>query len=212
MELAEARQKGSPAEQAESPAVAGRDGTGIKKAEDENRAIVYIDESGFYLLPLVCRTWAPKGKTPIIEEKAGKEHLSLIAAMAPNGRLYVGGQDKAYNSEGVVDFLEYLCRRYRSKDLIVIWDGATIHRSQAIKDFLARKKGRVHLVALPGYSPELNPVELLWSQLKRELKNRVFLDLTDLAEVLKEKIEEVRKDTELLVSFFKKKEVAFFTG
>nr|WP_229599724.1 transposase [Runella slithyformis] len=132
--------------------------------------------------------------------------------MAPNGRLYVGGQDKAYNSEGVVDFLEYLCRRYRSKDLIVIWDGATIHRSQAIKDFLARKKGRVHLVALPGYSPELNPVELLWSQLKRELKNRVFLDLTDLAEVLKEKIEEVRKDTELLVSFFKKKEVAFFTG
>ena len=142
----------------------------------------------------------------------GKEHLSLIAAMAPNGRLYVGGQDKAYNSEGVIDFLEYLCRRYRSKDLMVIWDGATIHRSQAIKDFLTRKKGRVHLVALPGYSPELNPVELLWSQLKRELKNRVFLDLTDLAEVLNEKIAEVRKDTELLVSFFKKKEVAFFTG
>ena len=56
------------------------------------------------------------------------------------------------------------------------------------------------------------PVELLWSQLKRELKNRVFLDLTDLAEVLNEKITEVRKDTELLVSFFKKKEVAFFTG
>lgn len=131
--------------------------------------------------------------------------------MTPNGRLYVGGQDKAYNSEGVVEFLEYLCRRYRRKDLIVIWDGATIHRSQAIKEFLKRKKGRIHLVALPGYSPELNPVELLWSQLKRELKNRVFLSLADLAEVVKEKIEEVRKDTELLVSFFQKKEVAFFT-
>lgn len=132
--------------------------------------------------------------------------------MAPNGQLYVSGQDKAYDSEGVVGFLEYLCRRYRKKDLIVIWDGAAIHRSQAVKEFLTRKKGRIHLVALPGYSPELNPVELLWSQLKRELKNRVFLNLTDLAEVLKEKIEEVRKDTELLVSFFQKKDVAFFTG
>ena len=132
--------------------------------------------------------------------------------MTPNGRLYVGGQDKAYNSEGVIDFLEYLCRRYRRKDLIVIWDGATIHRSQAIKDFLVRKKGRLHLVALPGYSPELNPVELLWSQLKRELKNRVFLNLADLTEALKELIEQVRSNTELLVSFFHKKEVAFFTG
>jgi transposase len=160
----------------------------------------------------VSRTWAPVGQTPIIEEKAGKEHLSLIAAMAPNGRLFVGGQNKAYDSEGVIDFLEYLCRRYRSKDMIVIWDGAPIHRSQAIREFLARKKGRIHLVALPGYSPELNPVELLWSQLKRELKNRVFLRLKDLAEVLKEKIEEVRKDKELLISFFQKKEVAFFTS
>jgi transposase len=159
----------------------------------------------------VSRTWAPKGQTPVIAEKAGKEHLSLIAAMTPNGRLYISGQDKAYDSEGVIDFLKYLCRRYRNRNMIVIWDGATIHRSQAVKDFLTYKKGRVHLVTLPGYSPELNPVELLWSQLKRELKNRVFLCLKELAEVLLEKIEEIRKNTTLLVSFFHKKEIAFFT-
>ncbi len=153
--------------------------------------------------------WAPRGQTPVIEEKAGKEHLSLIAAMAPNGQLYIGGQDKAYDSEGVIGFLEYLCRSYRRKNLIIVWDGAAIHRSKAVKEFLSRRKGRVHLVALPGYSPELNPVELLWSQLKRCLKNQVFLNL---AEALVEKIEEIRKDTELLVSFFKKKEIAFFTS
>lgn len=81
-----------------------------------------------------------------------------------------------------------------------------------MKDFLARKRGRVHLVALPGYSPELNPVELLWSQLKRDLKNTVFLSLEDLTKVLVEKIEEIRKNTKLLASFFHKKEVGFFTG
>ena len=91
--------------------------------------------------------------------------------MAPNGRPYIGEQNKAYNGEGVVDFLEYLCRKYRRKNMIVIWDGATIHHCKEVKEFLARKKGRIHLVTLPGYSPELNPVELLWGQLKRDLKN-----------------------------------------
>ena len=138
--------------------------------------------------------------------------MSVIAAMAPNGRLYVSGQNKSYNGEAVVGFLEYLCRKYRRKNLIIIWDGATIHRCHEVKDFLARKKGRVHLVALPGYSPELNPVELLWSQLKRDLKNQVFLSLEDLDEVLIEKLEEFRKDTKLIISFFHKREVAFFTG
>ena len=163
-------------------------------------------------MPFVSRTWAPRGQTPVIEEKAGKDHMSVIAAMPPNGRLYVSGQNKAYNGEGIVGFLEYLCRKYRRKNLIVIWDGATIHRCHEVKDFLSRKKGRVHLVALPGYSPELNPVELLWSQLKRDLKNMVFLSLEDLTRVLVEKIEEIRKDTELLISFFHKREIAFFTG
>jgi len=74
--------------------------------------------------------------------------------MAPNGQRFVGGQDKAYDSEGVIEFLEYLCRKYPSKNLIVVWDGATIHRCHEVKKFLAGKKGRVHLAALPGYSPE----------------------------------------------------------
>ena len=92
--------------------------------------------------------------------------------MAPNGRLYVGGQDTAFKGVDVVWFLEKLCCCYRRKNLLIIWDGATIHRNQEVKAFLVRKKGRVHLQSLPSYSPELNPVELLWSQLKRELKNQ----------------------------------------
>ena len=94
--------------------------------------------------------------------------------------------------------MEYLCRRYRRKDLIVIWDGATIHRSQAIKEFLARKKGRVHLVDLPGYSPERTAAtvesgRVAMESVKKEFKNRVFLSLADLAELVKEKIEEVQE-------------------
>lgn len=124
-------------------------------------------------------TWAPRGKTPVLLEQAGRDHLSLIAAIAPNGRIYVAGQDQSFTGEDIVWFLNKLCGRYRKRDLLIIWDGASIHRSEAVKAFLKQRPGRVHLESLPPYSPELNPVELIWNQLKGRLKNHVFLSLQD---------------------------------
>lgn len=164
------------------------------------------------MLPFLSRTWAPKAQTPIIREKAGRDHLSLIAAIAPNGRLYVGGQDATFNGADIVWFLEQLCRRYRRKNLLIIWDGASIHKNQQVKSFLSRKKGRIHLQTLPAYSPELNPVELLWSQLKRELKNQIYLNMTDLADAILTKVEELKNNSKLISSFFRKRDVGFFTS
>ena len=75
-----------------------------KKAQTEGRVILYIDESTCYLLPLLAHTWAPRGQTPVLLEHVGRAHLSLIAAVAPNGRLYVAGQDQAFTSEDIVWF------------------------------------------------------------------------------------------------------------
>jgi transposase len=183
-----------------------------KKANAEGRVIVYVDESACYLLPLLAHTWAPCGQTPIIIEQAGRSHLSLIAAIAPNGRLYVAGQDQPFTSEDIVWFLGKLCSRYRKRDLLVIWDGASIHRSEAVKALLRAKPGRIHLERLPAYSPELNPVELLWSQLKRSLKNQVFTSLQELAVAVLEQIRLFEKDPKLVQAFFCKKEIGFITS
>ncbi len=174
--------------------------------------LVYIDESACYLLPLLSQTWAPKGQTPVLLEQAGRSHLSLIAAIAPNGRLYVSGQDQAFCSEDVLGFLAYLCRRYRKRNLLVVWDGAAIHRSQAVKDWLKQRPGRVHLERLPAYSPELNPVELLWSQLKRSLANQVFTNLSQLTEAILMQLAQLQSCPQLVAAFFRKKDVAFFTS
>ena len=100
---------------------------------------MYVDEAACYLLPLLAHTWAPCGQTPVVIEQAGRAHLSLIAAIAPNGRLYLAGQDHPFSSEDIVWFLGKLCQRYRKRDLLLIWDGAAIHRSQAVKAQLSRK-------------------------------------------------------------------------
>ncbi|MFD2574685.1 IS630 family transposase [Spirosoma soli] len=183
----------------------------LKKAQTEGRVILYVDESAFYLLPMLGLTWAPRGQTPILMEQAGRDHLSLIAAIAPNGRIYVAGQDQAFTGEDIVWFLTKLCSRYRKRDLLIIWDGASIHNSETVKAFLSERPGRVHLERLPGYSPELNPTELVWNQVKQRLKNQVFLTLEELTVIVLEQINLLEKNRKLIQVFFRKKEVAFFT-
>lgn len=150
-------------------------------------------------------------------ERAGRDHLNLIAAIAPNGRIYVAGQAHSFSGEDIVWFVGKLCSRYRKRDLLIIWtvraaDGASIHSGEAVKAFLRERPGRVHLERLPAYSPELNPTELVWNQIKQRLKNRVFLSLEDLSETVLEQISLLEKNRKLIQVFFHKKEVTFFTG
>jgi DDE superfamily endonuclease len=133
---------------------------------------VWVDEAGFYLLPAVVRTYAPRGETPILRVPLSYDHLSVISAITPQGRLLAQMQDHAYKGPPVVGFLKHLLRHLAGK-LLLLWDGAPIHHSQPVKEFLAQEAaGRIHLERLPGYAPELNPDEGIWRYLKRvELRN-----------------------------------------
>ena len=112
---------------------------------------------------MAVRTWAPRGQTPVLRVKLTHDHLSAISGITPDGRLCMQMQDHAYSSEDVVRFLRLLLRKLTGK-LLVIWDGAPIHRGQAVKAFLRRKAAkRLQLVQLPGYAPELNPDEGIWN-------------------------------------------------
>lgn len=143
-----------------------------KKADAEGRTVVWVDESGFYLLPGVVRTYAPRGQTPVLRVPLTRDHLSIISGITAHGRLFQMVQATAYRSADVVRFLRHLLRQVAGK-LLVIWDGAPIHRSQIIKDFLAAgAAARLHLERLPGYAPDLNPDEGIWQYLKHvELRN-----------------------------------------
>jgi len=130
-----------------------------KGALKEERTIVFADQSGFYLLPMVVRTYAPVGKTPILHENLTRDHLSAMSAITLEGKLYMIEQDRAFKGDDVVRFLKHLMRQIPGK-LLVIWDGSPIHRGGALKDFLASGASRrLKLEQLPGYAPDLNPDE-----------------------------------------------------
>jgi transposase len=152
-----------------------------KKAQREGRTLVWLDEAAFYLLPALVRSWAPIGEPPILRAPCSYDHLSSISAITPSGQLLMQVQEEAYHGCDVVRFLGHIMRQIPGK-LLIMWDGASIHRSQAVKDFLAAGAAkRIHLERLPGYAPDLNPDEGIWSYLKyRELKNVVCANQIEL--------------------------------
>jgi transposase len=173
--------------------------------------MLYSDECGVYLLPLVKSTWAPKGQTPVIREQCTYEHLSLIAAISPAGNLVYGCQEKAYDGNAIAEFLNRLTFHYRKHKLAVVWDGAKIHSAQHVKDFLAVKPGRVHFERLPAYSPELNASELLWACLKERLANRIFKNIKELKQAVYEELEKIKRNRNLVRSFFRKRDICFYS-
>jgi transposase len=127
-------------------------------------------------------TAAPVGQTPVLRAPLSRDHLSVISALTPDGGLVTHIREDAFRGPAIVAFLRQLLRQVRGT-LLVIWDGALIHRCRAVKDFLAAGAAKqLHLERLRAYAPELNPDEGVWSLLKRgELKNRGCQDMTDCA-------------------------------
>ncbi len=111
----------------------------IKKADDEGRTIIFADESGFYLLPFVCRTYAPKGKLLSLRSKLSHEHLFCGKRDFPAGRLYIQIQDKSFKGTDTVSFLRHLLAHVAGK-ILVLWDGCPIHRSKEVKSFCLKKQ------------------------------------------------------------------------
>jgi len=174
-----------------------------KKARLERRILIFVDESGFYLLPAKIRTYAPMAQTPVLRVFQTNDHLSVMSGVTPQGWLFTLTRDEALTGFNSVYFLKHLLRQTESK-LLVIWDGSPIHRNQYVKDYLSNGAAKqIHLERLPAYAPDLNPDEGVWDYLKYvELKNVCCTDLGDLRQELNLAIRRLRRKPYLIKSFF----------
>jgi transposase len=175
-----------------------------QRARHERRALVFIDESGFYLLPGVVKTYGPKGKTPVVYEWQTRDHLSVMAGVTPGGKLYTLVRQDSLTCADSVVFLRHLLRQ-TGKRLLVIWDGSPIHRWKEVREFLGGEGAQaVHVEALPGYAPDLDPLdEGGWHHLKHvEMRNLTCLDLEQLHLEFHLAVGRLRQKPHLIKSFF----------
>lgn len=138
--------------------------------------------------------------------------MQAISMVTPNGKLYYQVKEGSFNSEDIVAFLALLLKRFKRKKLLIIWDGASIHRSELVKDFLCNKaKARIHLERLPAYSPELNVDEQVHGYIKKNLlPNRLFKKMEELKNAVIKGYEYLQTQTHLIHNFFFQKETSFY--
>jgi transposase len=177
-----------------------------KKALTEDRILVFVDESGLSQKPHRVRTWAPRGQTPVLEFDFNWEKLSVMAGITVWNfyfRLYPGSM----KSPQVIDFLQHL-QTHLSGKLLIVWDGATIHRSRQIRDYLDGLKGKLYLAQLPAYAPELNPAEYIWGYFKQHrLPNLCARDLAELSAFGRKALKNMRRRPKLISAFWKQAEL-----
>jgi len=204
MECAETGSSGPAARPRSHCAVAGSDLAATeKKAAVEKRTILCIDEAAFYLLPSVVRTWSPIGVSPVLNAVCCRDHLSAISAITPEGKLYFHLQEGAFDGMDVVRFVCHLLRHIPGK-LLIVWDGASIHKGEAIRRLLATDRADdLWLEAFPAYAPELNPDEGIWNYLKNvELKNLCCSDLKELRQKILQAVKRLRQKTHIIKACF----------
>jgi transposase len=138
----------------------------IKKDAKKVGATIYFqDESGIRSDFHSGRTWAVKGQTPVIEATGARFGLNMIGAISTRGQLRFIVVKGSVNSERICDFLEKLMHN-AEKPVYLIWDGHPTHRSKKVKECIASFDGKLKVFILPSYSPELNPIEQAWNNVK----------------------------------------------
>jgi transposase len=175
----------------------------VRQARRERRVLVFVDEAGFYLLPGAVRTYAPVGQTPVLRVKLSRDHLSVMGGLTPQGKVYTLTRQEPLNGLHCIEFLVHL-GWVAGDRLLVIWDGSPIHRRAAVTEFVTGTRGHVRLESLPGYAPDLNPLDAGgWQHLKHvEMRNLVCPDLEELHLEFHLAVGRLRKKRHLIQSFF----------
>ena len=179
----------------------------LREAFRRGAHIAFLDESGFMLQPLVRRTLAPRGLRVVMRCSAAHDRVSATSCVTLSPKaLRVGLYswlllNRNFHGEEVVEFLQYLTRKVPG-EWTVVWDGNNIHsKSKAVKVWLA-KHPNVVVEDFPGYDPQNNPDEWVWSWAKYgKLCNFCPADVEWLFDTVMDTLEELEHQPTLLATF-----------
>ncbi|MGH8336944.1 MAG: IS630 family transposase [Gammaproteobacteria bacterium] len=182
-----------------------------RQAKASGGEVYFWDESGFRADTVHGKTWGVKGQTPVVERPGQRQSISAASAVNARGAFWYCTYQGGLNAELFVTLLRQMMR-HRRKPVHLVVDGLPAHKTALVKAYVASTKGMLTLHFLPGYAPELNPDELVWSHLKRTGVARAPLQR---GENLRDKIEAqlsaITRMPKLVRSFFKAPSVAYAT-
>jgi transposase len=178
-------------------------------AKREKAEIYFGDEAGVRSDFHAGRTWAPKGKTPVVRSTGARFGMNLISAVTPRGELRFMVVKGKLRAPGFIEFLRRLVHGAVRPTFLVL-DGHPVHRAAAVKSFVQSLEGRLRLFYLPPYSPELNPDEHVWNDLKNNgVGPAVILGPADLKRKVVCHLRSLQKTPAKIRSFFQAPETQY---
>jgi transposase len=148
----------------------------VREARRRQAVLVFLDETGVREDQPVGRTWGERGKRPVVRVKGTRRRTNVISAITPRGRLWFRCFQHNLNAPTYITFLQALCQAIR-KPIILIQDSHPAHVAAATRRFIQAKGKRLTVYHFPGYAPDLNPDEHVWTHLKRIFRqNPLALD------------------------------------
>ena len=179
------------------------------QARAEGAEVYFGDEAGVRTDHHAGTTWAPVGQTPVLEVTGERTSVNMISAVSPRGSLHFEVFTGGCNASVFVGFLTKLTHD-ASGPVFLILDNATFHKSPAVKEYVASLDGRLKLFFLPSYSPELNPDEWVWKNVKHDdVKRRGIQRGSDLFEIVTRALERLQQLPGTIQGFFRDPSLAY---
>jgi len=182
-----------------------------RKAKRDKAEIHFWDESGFRADAVQGTTWSAKAHTPVVAVPGQRQGISAASAVSSKGAFWFATYPGALNAALFINLLRRMMRG-RRKPLHLILDSLPAHKSRAVNEYVAGLHGKLTLHYLPGYAPDLNPDELVWSHTKRTGNARRPLQKGErLVDRIIAQLADIRRRPALIRSFFRHPSVAYIT-
>jgi len=180
-----------------------------RQAKREQAAILFWDELGFRADTVLGKTWGLRGQTPVVSRPGQRQSVSAASAVSARGAFWFCTYAGGLNGELFIDLLRRLMHR-RKKPVHLILDSLPAHKRAIVRDYVTSTRGKLSLHFLPGYAPDLNPDELVWSHVKRTGTARRPLQQGEkLCERIDAELAAVQSSPKLIRSFFRAPSVTY---
>jgi transposase len=171
-------------------------------AKKHRAAIFFGDESGIRSDFHSGTTWAPRGKTPVVERTGKRIRCNMLSAISARGEMRFMVTKGGVGADAFIEFLKRLMHGVK-RPIYLIVDGHPSHRAKMTTRFVESLNGKLRLFFLPGYSPDLNPDELVWRHVKHhDIGRQLLEDAADLLPKVHSSLRSLQRRPGMIRAFF----------
>lgn len=178
------------------------------RAKQRGAVILFADEAGLRSDYHAGTTWAPVGQTPIVHSTGRRFSIQMLSAVGTDGQLQFMLHEGSVNAEVFLKFLRQLMLG-ATQPIILIVDGHSIHKAGIVKEYVESTQMQLELYHLPPYSPQLNPDEQVWKNVKERVSKQMPSDKIHLRTLIQDALTRLQGLADIVKGFFRHPECGF---